>query len=127
MSLLLLHLLFTIILCLISRYGRKRIALPCYAALLVFGFISAFSPNLTFYIIARLLLGFVIPGVNVQNFVLYQELISPKRRQLAASLTFAAFAFAMVLLGVTAIFVQSWKNLLLVFTAPFFLSILAYM
>ena len=94
--------------------------------IIVIGFASAFSPNLTFYIIARLLVGFFIPGVIVQIFVLISEYVGPKWRPFAGMTLWFAFALSGIVLGVIAYFVQAWKILMVATTAPYSVCLLFF-
>eukprot|EP00794_Sanderia_malayensis_P010684 gene10684-11820_t len=57
-----------------DKYGRKLVLIPSTAAIVIIGFISAFSPNFAFYAVARVLVGFFIPGNIIQLFVLISEI-----------------------------------------------------
>ena len=94
--------------------------------IIAIGFVSAFSPNLTFYIIARMLLGFFIPGGLVQMFVLLSEYVGPKWRPFACLTIWSAFALSVVVLGVIAYFVQAWKMLIVATTAPYSVCLLFF-
>ena len=100
--------------------------IPSMAIQIIVGFISAFSPNLTFYIIARAVIGFFKPGGSVQMFVLISEYVGPKWRPFAGITLWLAFAVSVAILGAIAYFVQTWKMLTIVTTAPFFICFIFF-
>ncbi|XP_065064675.1 solute carrier family 22 member 15-like [Rhopilema esculentum] len=109
-----------------DRYGRRLTLLPSMAILVVLGFITSFSPTLWFYILTRSLMGFFLPGARIQMFVLISEFVGPKWRPFAGISLWFSFALSVVLLGVIAIFVQTWKILMIVVTAPYFVTFLFF-
>ena len=100
--------------------------LPSITAIIVIGFLSSFSPNFTTYIIARILIGFFIPGGAVQMFVLISEYVGPKWRPAAGITLWLAFSVSVVLLGAIAYYVQKWKILMIITTAPYAICVLFY-
>ena len=93
---------------------------------ILIGFLSAFSPNMAWYTTARFIIGFFIPGVAVQTFILASELVGPKRRPLAGIGLWAFFGFGLVILGVKAYFIRKWKTLAIVCTAPYVVVVLFF-
>ena len=112
---------------LLFRYGRRIIMLPSTTFVLLFGFISSFSPTLWFYILARAVIGFFTPGSGIQSFVLISEFVGPKWRPFAGITLWLIYAVSVVILGVIAIFVQTWKTLMIVITAPYFFVLLFFL
>ena len=100
--------------------------LPSISAIVVIGFLTAFSPNLATYIIAKVLVGFFIPGGSIQMFLLISEYVGPKWRPFAGMMLWVAYALSVVSLGVIAYFVRTWKMLTIVTTAPFFICVLFF-
>ena len=43
-----------------DKYGRKCVVFPSFVGIIVFGFLSAFSPNIYVYIVLRFIVGFAI-------------------------------------------------------------------
>eukprot|EP00794_Sanderia_malayensis_P010680 gene10680-11814_t len=104
-----------------DKYGRKLVLIPSTAAIAIIGFISAFSPSFIFYAVSRVLIGFFIPGNGVQLFVMVSEFVGPRHRPLAGITLWIAFTLSIALLGVIAYFVRTWKLLIIICTAPYFL------
>ena len=71
-------------------------------------------------------MGFFVPGGAVQMFVLISEFVGPKWRPFAGITLWFSFALSVVVLGIIAIFVQTWKILMIVTTAPYFLAFLFF-
>eukprot|EP00794_Sanderia_malayensis_P018704 gene18704-20592_t len=105
-----------------DKYGRKLVLIPSTAAIVIIGFISAFSPNFAFYAVARVLVGFFIPGNIIQLFVLISEFVGPRHRPLAGITLWIAYSAGIALLGVIAYFVRTWKLLIIICTAPYFFT-----
>eukprot|EP00112_Aurelia_sp_Birch-Aquarium-sp1_P026069 Seg900.11 transcript_id=Seg900.11/GoldUCD/mRNA.D3Y31 product="Solute carrier family 22 member 13" protein_id=Seg900.11/GoldUCD/D3Y31 len=105
-----------------DRFGRKLATLGCSAAVILIGFASAFSPNLTVYIVLRFLIGFFITGNIVYPFVLMSEYVGPRRRSLAGTTIWFTASLSIILLGSIAPFVRTWKMLTIWSTAPFVLT-----
>ncbi|XP_065060634.1 organic cation transporter-like protein [Rhopilema esculentum] len=95
--------------------------------ILLFGFISSFSPSIWFYIFARAVFGFFIPGTFIQSIVLISEFVGPKWRPFAGIAIWLISAVSVVILGVIAFFVQTWKTLMIVITAPYFFILLFFL
>ncbi|XP_065062349.1 organic cation transporter-like protein isoform X1 [Rhopilema esculentum] len=110
-----------------DRYGRRINMLISTTFILLFGFISSFSPNIWFYIFARAVFGFFTPGTYVQSIVLISEFVGPKWRPFAGIAISLLYAVGVVILGVIAIFVQTWKTLMIVITAPYFFILLFFL
>eukprot|EP00794_Sanderia_malayensis_P018706 gene18706-20594_t len=107
-----------------DKYGRKLVLVPSCAAIVIIGFISAFSPNFAFYAVARVLVGFFFSGSGIQLFVMVSEFVGPRHRPLAGITLWIAFTLSISLLGVIAYFVRTWKLLVIICTAPYFFIII---
>ena len=94
--------------------------------MMMFMFAGAFSPNLWVYILFRVLTGFVLPGNIVNTFVIITEYTGPKRRALAGRLQWTTACFGLIILGVTAIYVKSWKILTITAIVPYFFVFACY-
>ncbi len=91
------------------------------STIMIVGLVSAFSPSFAFYAVTRVIVGFFIPGTSVQMFVLVSEFAGPKYRPLAGITLWIAFSFSIALLGLKAYFIRTWKLLVIVCTAPYFI------
>ena len=100
--------------------------LPSISGVLIIGFFTPFSPNIYCYIIARVFVGFFFPGSSVQMFVLMSEYVGPKWRQFAGMMLWLSYSVNVVLLGVIAYFVLTWKMLLIITAAPFFITLFMF-
>eukprot|EP00794_Sanderia_malayensis_P010683 gene10683-11819_t len=109
-----------------DRYGRKPVLIPSSAAIVIIGFISAFSPNFAFYAVARVLVGFFLPGNALQLFIMVSEFVGPRHRPLAGNTLWIAFSVSIALLGVIAYFVRTWKLLVIICTAPYFFTFIFF-
>ena len=109
-----------------DRFGRKTVYFPCTAVMIVSGFISAFSPSIVIFLMFRFISGFTKPGTSLQAYILISEIVDGSHRALAGMLIWAAFTFAVCIVGVKAYFIRQWKLLLIVCTAPYIFVLLFY-
>ena len=93
---------------------------------IIFGFSSAFSPNLPLYAVMRFLIGFFIPIASAQKIVLASEFVDTNHRPFFVLPIGIAFGCSACLLGLLAYYVRTWKNLVIACTAPFSVTILFY-
>ena len=89
-----------------DRFGRKTVYFPCAAVMIVSGFISAFSPSIVIFLIFRFISGFTKPGTSLQAYILISEIVDGSHRALAGMLIWAAFTFAVCIVGVKAYFIR---------------------
>lgn len=109
-----------------DTYGRKIVLFPSIGMVMLFGFISAFSPNVTILIICRIVIGFFTPGTGVQMVVLLAEFVSTKYRPAAVTIVWFFFSVALCLLGLKAYYIREWKILFIVVSAPYILVVLFF-
>lgn len=109
-----------------DNYGRKIVLFPSVIIVIVIGFISAFSPNIVFFVICRFIIGFFTPGTGVQMVVLLSEFVSTKYRPAAVTLVWFFFSVALCLLGLKAYFIRDWKILFIVNSIPYIFVVLFF-
>ena len=102
-----------------DRFGRKTVLFPSYAGILLIGFVSSFSPNIWFFMIMRLIIGFFLAGIVLNLFVLAAELVGPKYRAFAGTTIWFFFTASLALVGLQAYFIPDWRMLLKIMTAPY--------
>ena len=103
----------------VFRYGRLKVLIASQTAIIIIGFLSAFSPNIGVYIAARAIIGFFVPGSSVNLFILASEFVGTRYRPMAGNLLWLFFTIGLILLGVKAYFIRQWKILIIVCTAPY--------
>eukprot|EP00112_Aurelia_sp_Birch-Aquarium-sp1_P010677 Seg2274.3 transcript_id=Seg2274.3/GoldUCD/mRNA.D3Y31 product="Organic cation/carnitine transporter 4" protein_id=Seg2274.3/GoldUCD/D3Y31 len=109
-----------------DRFGRRMIMLVSTIAVMVFNIIGAFSPSLWMYTMFRFLTGFFIPGNVVNTFVIITEYVGPKKRPLAGRAQWTTACVGIIIMGITAIYVKSWKILTITAMAPYFIIVLLF-
>lgn len=102
-----------------DTYGRKKVLFPAEFGCISLGLLSIFMPNIELLIALRFLIGFLLPGVGVQSFILISEFVGSKRRPLAGIVLWFFFAAALCLQGMKAYFIRQWKVLFMVCTLPY--------
>ena len=109
-----------------DNFGRKSVLFPSLATLMFIGFVNSFVDNIIIFILCRFFVGFCIPGIVVQMFVLISELVGSKQRPFAGIIIWFFFALALCLLGLQAYLIQEWKKLFIISSAPYFFVLLFY-
>lgn len=102
-----------------DNYGRKQIMFPSIAAVLSVGFLTAFAPNIQWLLVGRFIVGFFIPGTNVQIFIMLNELVGPSIRPAVGISLSGFFTIALVSMCLIAYLVPRWKVLFMCCTAPY--------
>ena len=92
---------------------------PATIISLLIAFLSAFSPNFWVFAIGRFLLGLLAPGTVVMFFVVTSEMTGSRYRPLAGIILWFFFTIGLVILGLVAMSVQTWKMLMVYSTAPY--------
>ena len=107
-----------------DQYGRKVVLTPSVIGILLLGFISAHLPNIYLIIACRFLIGFFVPGVQIQVFILLSELVGSQQRPIAVLLIYLANPLGWCILALKAYIIKDWKILSMVCTAPYVFTIL---
>lgn len=102
-----------------DNYGRRMTLYPTFLGVILFNFISAFSPNVIFFTVARFLIGVFLSGALYQLFVCMAEFTTKKFRALSVNLIRCSFSVGLCVLAVKAYFIQRWRTLLIVCSAPY--------
>ena len=102
-----------------DNYGRKIVIFPSFLLIMFVGFLAAFSPNVTFLIVCRFIIGFCIPGSAIQSLVLISEFVTTKYRPHSIILIWFSFSSTLCLLALKAYYIREWKLLFIVCTAPY--------
>ena len=90
------------------------------------GFSSAFSVNLTMFVVLRALVG-LFAFATVPLMVVYStETVSERKRTSSSLISWVGYSTSSLLLVFTASFASNWKNLLFYATLPY-LSIVVIM
>jgi len=103
-----------------DKFGRKTALTLCSVLLFYFGILSSMSPNYTWLLILRGLVGFAI-GCSPQSVTLYAEFLPCKQRAKCVVLLDCFWALGAcfeVLLALIVMPTLGWKWLLVLSTAP---------
>ena len=96
------------------------------AGLILFSFISAFSPSVTVFAICRFVIGLFYPATMVGPNIVAGELASAKSRPFIGVLFGISFSVGLFLTGLKAYFVREWKTLIIICSAPYAVVLLFY-
>ena len=89
--------------------GRKTVLFPSYTGCIILGFLSAFSPNVWIFLVARLFIGFFLAGIMLNLFVMAVELVGCNYRALAGTTIWFSFTASLVVCGLQAYFIRDWR------------------
>ncbi|CAG5134983.1 unnamed protein product [Candidula unifasciata] len=90
-------------------FGRKKVLFAEYALLIVFWFSTAFAQTWQVYAALRFIVGGLVGGCLVVNFVLPLEFVTPKWRTFCGCIGF--WAVGLMLLAPWAYFLRDWRLL----------------
>ncbi|XP_029020617.3 uncharacterized protein LOC114864097 [Betta splendens] len=109
-----------------DRFGRKTTLLVCYVTTALFGFASALSPSLTVFTVMRFFTGMGLSGISIITYTLCIEWVDIKRRTALSIFMSMDWSLGVCLLPVAAYFVNDWRSLTAVVTAPLLPAIIAW-
>jgi SHS family lactate transporter-like MFS transporter len=111
-----------------DRYGRRRPLMWDIALYSILELLTAFSPNLTVFIILRALFGVAMGGEWGLGAALAMESLPPKRRGILSGLLQEGYAFGNLLAGLALAFAfplieahfpgNGWRGMFLIGTLP---------
>ncbi|XP_065064769.1 organic cation transporter protein-like isoform X2 [Rhopilema esculentum] len=104
-----------------DKYGRAKVLRVSVFGIILIGFLSAFAPNYPVFAVCRLLVGAFNPGTIIGAVIVSLELVGPAYRPLVGTATAMLFAVSLVLTGIKAYFIRTWKILMIACSAPYML------
>ena len=93
----------------------------------LFGFIQSFSPNAAFFIVFRIIIGIFHGGMLVNAIVMSVELVGPKYRSFGGLIIWQFFTVAVCFLSLQSYYIQNWRKLSIITSAPYFVTVLGVM
>ena len=109
-----------------DNYGRKVVLYFSTSVLLVVGFLSAFSPNVWWFMVFRFIVGFFVPGASVQLVIMASELVGTKFRPAASMSLWVFSGLALCFMGLQAYYIREWKTLCMILTAPYIILLFTW-
>lgn len=109
-----------------DNYGRKLVVFPSNFVIMAVGFLVAFSPNITFLIVCRFIVGFFTPGCGVQSVILLSEYVNSRYRPHVVAVVWLFFSVALCILPLKAYYAMNWKTLVIVCTIPYIFTLAFY-
>ena len=109
-----------------DNFGRKTVLMPSLCTLVLVSFSSSFSPNIYLFAFSRFIVGFSLPGVMIQAFILITESVGNKQRAFAGQVIKTGYPVGLCVLGLTAYFFREWKTVLILSTTPYILLVAFY-
>ena len=110
-----------------DNYGRRNVLFGSYLLMLSTSLLSALSPSMSVFIIARFVIGIVMAGVLLTLMVMASEFVGQSYRPITNIQLMVMNAVGNILLCICAYFVQNWKILLVVCTAPYYLALVFWL
>ena len=109
-----------------DRFGRKRVLFPAMFCLCLVTLLSVFAPTIEWFLASRFLVGFLRSGTSVFMMLVASELTGNRYRPLAGSTLRMILPIANCVMGVQAYYVDGWKNLFILCSAPYLLTVFFY-
>ena len=109
------------------RYGRKPILFVAHAVIVCACFTRSFTQSYGAFLFFRFIDGAFKSGVISTAFVILVELVGPKKRALASNSLWFAFSAWFCLTGLQAYFIQEWRLLEQVLSAPYVIMLIFWM
>uniref|UniRef100_A0A1B6FR82 Major facilitator superfamily (MFS) profile domain-containing protein n=2 Tax=Cuerna arida TaxID=1464854 RepID=A0A1B6FR82_9HEMI len=107
-----------------DRYGRKiSFVLSCVTYML-FGPLTAISPNFTFFILMRFLTGLAGSGVYETGFTILAEIVSKERRANLGCIYNLSYPIGYLALPIISLIFPEWRHLQLAISLPAILLLL---
>eukprot|EP00794_Sanderia_malayensis_P006992 gene6992-7777_t len=103
-----------------DRYGRKRVMYLSGALILISVLASAFVTSIWQFTILRALTGIGITGYGLTAYVLASEIVGTKFRSSVGCVLFLFGTVGLLLLTLQAYYIQNWRRLTIVCSAPYF-------
>ncbi|XP_070533311.1 organic cation transporter protein-like isoform X2 [Ptychodera flava] len=95
------------------RFGRKHVFFTSIILTFLAGFATTFSPNVIFYMVGQLTLGFFHSGVYIVSIVIGIEIVTEGHRAMGVTMIMCTYAFGYMLVAVLALLLKSnWQRLL---------------
>ena len=102
-----------------DKYGRRIFALPCFLTTMTAVALSAFMPNIYWFMVCRFFTG--LGGDSTPNtiVVLLCEYVTTRHRHIASNLPNLWYPFAVCLLTLQVYLIRDWKKLMLICSLPY--------
>lgn len=107
-----------------DQYGRKKVMFSCLGLMLITMMGHYFVTGIWMLIILRFIMGVFFSAPALLQFVMLVELIAPKYRVIACNVCQFAWPIAAGLLVLKAYYLNSWRTLCLLCSAPYFVVLL---
>lgn len=107
-----------------DNHGRKKVIYFSTFIIIALGFLTAFLESIYLIVISRFIIGFFIPGANVQTYILVSEYVGTHHRPQAGLILFISFQINLCVLALKSYFITKWTTLFMVCTGPYALSLL---
>ncbi|VBB34019.1 unnamed protein product [Acanthocheilonema viteae] len=109
-----------------DKFGRRLSFFMILATLVVCGTTNSFAWDIHSFMILRFLTGLAFPALFQLPFIISMEFMGESGRIFTSILIDVFFGTALVLLGVLAMFVRRWRQLIFLSNAPFILLFTYY-
>ncbi|XP_076034208.1 solute carrier family 22 member 7-like [Oratosquilla oratoria] len=105
-------------------FGKRRTVLVCYLLIIIFGVLSAVSPNVEIFILCKFFMSLFNLARYISVFVLILEFSSKNQRSYTGSISGISWALGQMVLPGIAYQVREWNYLSLALTAPNLMAII---
>uniref|UniRef100_A0A915PXC4 Major facilitator superfamily (MFS) profile domain-containing protein n=1 Tax=Setaria digitata TaxID=48799 RepID=A0A915PXC4_9BILA len=109
-----------------DKFGRRISFFIILGILVVCGTLNSFAWNIYSFIVLRFLTGLAFPALFQLPFIISMEFMGKSGRIFSSILLDVFFAAAMVLLGILAMILRRWRQLIFFSNAPFIILFVYY-
>merc|ERR1712013_44045 len=106
--------------------GRRHVLFLSLGCTMLNGLVSAFAPNIYFFIVQRFLAGLFYAGTLGQMVVMAAELVGAHRRPFAGNSVWLFYSLASCALALKAHFIRDWQIILVTCTVPYSFVLILY-
>ena len=99
--------------------GRRPILFVGYTVVLSSLLASAFVTSVWQFILLRAVIGFFLTGHGISSFVLGSEIVGKKFRSLIGNIIFVIGTAAVLFLTLQGYYIQEWRKLCIICSAPY--------
>jgi len=101
-----------------DAWGRKKCIFASMAIMIIAGVVTTLVHSVALFAVFRFIVGFILTGVMLTQYVYFMELVGPSKRTAAGNLQFLFFNGFQPLFIIIAYFIRDWRMLTLAATLP---------
>ena len=108
-----------------DRYGRKTVMYPAMFMTILLLLLHTIVKSVQQLLLIRFCMGFFYSAPALNFYIMIVEFVGPSRRVLATAMANLVWPFSALLLTLKAYYIDNWRTLVLICSAPYFLGLLS--